>query len=390
MNRHLTPLIFLPMALAHGAGYYLPNQDARATARGNAFVATADNPSAIHYNPAGLVQLDRPEFSLGVYSIQLGKDATIAGQDYGARNRWQFVPHLYYAHPVNEDLVLGMGINSPFGLGTKWGEDTPFRTITTEGYLEFVSLTFASGYRINDHLSVGLGLSLNRADLTLDQGITPRPSTDNFRFEGDSLTPAASFSILYQPNKYHSFGAIYSLGTDSTLEGSAYFNGANLGRATFEFMTPNRAAIGYSFRPSPGWNIEANIEWLDWDSLNSLELNSVLGPNPIPFDWESTFIYEIGVSYRTESGYVFSAGYDYNSNAQTDAFYNPAIGDGDRHWFNVGVGRELENWSWDIAYQYGVSSHSVSDAFANGAGESANGRYKDQNHAVIVSAGFKF
>ena len=43
------------------AGYYLPNQDAFATARGNAFVATADSAAAVHYNPAGMTQLDRPE-----------------------------------------------------------------------------------------------------------------------------------------------------------------------------------------------------------------------------------------------------------------------------------------------------------------------------------------
>lgn len=390
MNRFLALSILWSANYAHGAGYYLPNQDAYATARGNAFVATADNPSAIHYNPAGLVQLDRPELSMGVYSIELGKDATIGGQDYGAQNRWQFVPHLYYAHPVNDDLVLGLGLNSPFGLGTEWGDDTPFRTITTDGLLEFITLTVAAGYQINDQLSIGLGLSLNRADLTLDQGITPRPSTDNFRFEGDSLTPSASISALYQPSECHSFGAIFALGTDSTLDGRASTGGTSLGEATFDFMTPNRAAIGYSYRPSPGWNIEANIEWLDWDSLNSLTLDSVLGSNPIPFNWESSFIYEVGISYRTETGYTFSAGYDFNSNAQPDAYYNPAVGDGDRHYINAGVGRDLENWSWNIAYQYGFSSHSVTDAFANLAGESANGKYRDQNHAFVVAAGFQF
>ena len=248
MMRPLFLPFLLSASIAHGAGYYLPNQDAFATARGNAFVATADKPSAIHYNPAGLVQMDRPELSLGMYSIQLGKDVSIGGQDYGARNRWQFVPHLYYAHPVSDDLVFGLGINSPFGLGTKWGDNTPFRTVTTNGYLEFVSVTFATGYRINDHLSVGLGLSLNQADLTLDQGISPRPATDVFRFEGDYLTPSASVSVLYQPSEQHSFGAIFALGTDDTLDGRASVNGAGLGSATLDFMTPNRAAIFMSQR----------------------------------------------------------------------------------------------------------------------------------------------
>ncbi|MGV3756131.1 MAG: hypothetical protein ACO1QS_12175 [Verrucomicrobiota bacterium] len=41
---------------AHAVAFRLPNQDPEGIARGNAFVATADNPSAIYYNPAGITQ----------------------------------------------------------------------------------------------------------------------------------------------------------------------------------------------------------------------------------------------------------------------------------------------------------------------------------------------
>ena len=44
--------------LAFASGTRVGFKDAFATERGNAFVATADNPSAIYYNPAGLIQLD--------------------------------------------------------------------------------------------------------------------------------------------------------------------------------------------------------------------------------------------------------------------------------------------------------------------------------------------
>src|SRR6266581_988687 len=50
-------------------GFGLPDQDAFATARGEAFVATADNPSAIYYNPAGITQLTNSNFRGGVYGV---------------------------------------------------------------------------------------------------------------------------------------------------------------------------------------------------------------------------------------------------------------------------------------------------------------------------------
>ena len=56
---------------ASANGFGLADQDAFATARGGAFVATADNASAIYYNPAGITQLEGANFRGGVYGIYL-------------------------------------------------------------------------------------------------------------------------------------------------------------------------------------------------------------------------------------------------------------------------------------------------------------------------------
>ena len=45
---------------ARGAGFALVNQGTAGMAQGNAFVAEADDPSAIYYNPAGLNQIKQP------------------------------------------------------------------------------------------------------------------------------------------------------------------------------------------------------------------------------------------------------------------------------------------------------------------------------------------
>src|SRR6185369_10973715 len=49
----------------HALGVRIPNQDPTAIARGNAFVATADNPAAIYYNPAGITQLEGHNVQVG-------------------------------------------------------------------------------------------------------------------------------------------------------------------------------------------------------------------------------------------------------------------------------------------------------------------------------------
>jgi len=61
-------------ATTHALAPRIADQDPTATARGNAFAATADNPSAIYYNPAGITQLEGQNFRLGIYAISLNSD----------------------------------------------------------------------------------------------------------------------------------------------------------------------------------------------------------------------------------------------------------------------------------------------------------------------------
>jgi tetratricopeptide (TPR) repeat protein len=63
---------------------------ARAPGLGDAFTALADDAYAIHYNPAGLAQLDRPQFSAAYSRLYVGLSD---GSDLGTSD-------LVYAHPL--------------------------------------------------------------------------------------------------------------------------------------------------------------------------------------------------------------------------------------------------------------------------------------------------
>lgn len=381
--RTLTSALFgLVPSVVSAAGYYLPNQDAFATARGNAFVATADSAAAVHYNPAGLTQVAAPEVQAGVYTIVLGNEATVAGQTTEAKNELQAAPHLYYAQPYNDRLSFGFGLNSPFGLGTDWGRNNNFSPVVTEARLLFASATSAVAYKLTDQLSLGASVSVNYADLTLEKSLGAPGSY--LRFSGDDIGFSGAFGARWQPSEQHAFGLIYSSKSTFDLSGKteSSFSPINDSSSQLDFMTPARIAGGYSYRPAPGWNIEANVEWLDWDSLNTLTLESTpLGSTPIPFDWKSSFIYELGGSYTTPEGYIFAAGYDFNQNSQPDKYFTPGVSDADRHWFNLGFGRKCQAYSWMLAYQFGYSNRTVDGAID----PLANGKYEARHNALIFS-----
>jgi long-chain fatty acid transport protein len=294
----------------------------------------------------------------------------------------QVAPHIFYGKPFNERVTFGFGLNSPFGLGTDWGRNTNFSPVVTEARLAYISGTSAVAYKVNDQLSLGASVSINHADLSLEQGLGVAGSF--LRFEGSDLAMSGALSARWQPAEKHAFGLIYSSGSKFELDGKTVSSALpSDNSATFDFMSPARIAGGYSYRPAPGWNVEANIEWLNWDSLDTLTLksSSIGGSLPVTFDWESSFIYELGVSYTYSSGYVFSAGYDYNENSQPDRNFTPGVSDADRHWFNVGVGKRMETSSWMLAYQFGYSNRVVDGA----TNPLANGKYKSRHNALVLS-----
>ena len=158
-------------------------------------------------------------------------------------------------------------------------------------------------------------------------------------------------------------------------------------------MTPATLAVGYSYRHNSRWNIEANIEWVQWEKLDTLTLknSSPLLPNvSIPFNWNNSFIYGIGATYQLDSGYNISFGYSYMENSQPDKTFTPAVSDANRQWLSLGVGRKIESWSWDLSYQYAFSDRSVkntSDLFGDPL---PDGDYKSRIHSVGFSVQYDF
>src|SRR5690606_10835171 len=109
----------------------------------------------------------------------------------------------------------------------------------------------------------------------------------------------------------------------------------------------------YSFRPTPDWNFEFNIEWTDWDRLNAPTLHlSESASAPLVFNYESSFMYEFGVTRKFGNGWSVSAGYIYSENSVPNEAFSPLVPDSNRHVMSVGFGRKYDHFNWFLAYQW--------------------------------------
>ncbi|BDS06033.1 hypothetical protein NT6N_10730 [Oceaniferula spumae] len=376
----------LTQGIAVADGFHLAGQSPEAVGKGNAFVATANTAAAVYYNAAGLTQIDGSSVQVGFYSVMLGIEADVAGGKFDLDREVQFTPQIYSAFRLNEKTVLGLGLNSPFGLATEWDDNTSFRNTATISSLKYATLWAVAGYEVNEQFSIGGGIGIHHADIDLRRGLFA--PGDEFSFKGDDQAVSWTLSALWQPAEKHSFGAVYRSETDFTLEGkSRVFPYVALREdAQVDLTTPASFAVGYSYRPNQCWNIEVNVEWVNWDELDTLTLEQGSGNQEIPFKWEDSFVYSIGAEYDLGNGYLARFGYNYIESSQPDEHYNPGVADADRHWLTVGLGHKGDSWSWDAAYQYAFSDREVKSALDS----SVNGDYKSRYHSFSLTARYDF
>jgi long-chain fatty acid transport protein len=175
----------------------------RAIALGGAFCAVANDPSAIFYNPAGLVhQENRFNLALDGFYIWPTHEFTTAG---GHTIRSQFntsLPQFFITYRWSDRITLGFGMYAPYaGGGVDWkARDLGYPLKTTMG---IISLTPTIAYNLSPTLSVGLNINYYRAVFTLD---TEMPEIGPLKSEEEGSALSAGLGLLYRPSEHLSFG----------------------------------------------------------------------------------------------------------------------------------------------------------------------------------------
>jgi long-chain fatty acid transport protein len=387
----LTLAVLCPLG-AHALGYRFPNQDPEAIARGNAFVATADNPSAIYYNPAGITQLEGQNVRAVAYFASPGYEyESPSGASASASSDIQVVPGFFYTFSEKElPLSFGLGVYAPYGLSLDWGQNTPFRTVAEKGQLRYISINPVVAWQVLPHLSLAAGPTFNYSDAKFQRGIGFMP-VDEFKLDGSGWGYGFNAGALWEPHKMWAVGLNYRSTTTVDYSGSTellpYLPVTLPSSASIKF--PQYIVGGVSFRPTDKWNFEVDVDWTDWEQANNIPISAATMPEQVwPLNYRSSFMYEFGVTRQLSKGYFVSMGYIYSENSSPDQTFNPIIPDTDLHLGSVGFGHKGRNWDWAAAYHFGYNSgREVKNDIAF---PTAEGTYKVLNHCFSLAATFKF
>ena len=391
-------LASLVAAPALAGGFEVPMQSARAAGQADAFIAQADDPSAIHYNPAGLTQLKGTHFSIGATGFFPDWNFDADTGPSQSMHLPSVLPHIYAESDFGLDRWrFGFGVSTPFGLSEDWGGNRPLRFFSDEAQLAVLNLQPTIAYKVTDDVSVGLGVNFYFGQLFMTRaallGPPPTPEGD-FHFRGSAWSYGVTPSVLWKINDQHSIGAFYrspftlDFGGDASVK-VAGRTAVGPSRSHLSVDFPQMAGIGYAFRPVRPLKIEADVTWTDWNTLDSAVLrsgNPAFNGSTLPADWKSGFSYRLGVQYDINDEWTVRAGYAFGQNAIPESTFSPLVPDSNFHLVAVGLGYHTPKWALDAAYNLIYRESREIDNSVNSP--IANGTWDNTIHTVMLTLTF--
>lgn len=375
--------IALP-AMAGAAGFGIFEAGAKAVGMSGAFTATADDPSAMFYNPAGLAFQSGSQASLGGTLIMPSSEFTGSNPFPGSsvseeqEKNLFFPPGMYYVRSLNSRMTLGLGAFTAFGLGTEWTNPEKYsgRYLSTKAELKSISIQPTLGVKLSENLGIGFGLEIRRSNVALSrfQGFQ-NPYTGKVvnaarvELEADwKMTPGFTFGVLAKPAEDWRVGFSYRHSMKVDYEGTATFTQVSTGNPVLDAILktklplgdhevatsityPKLMSFGVATTAIPNWTVEIDINWAGWSSFDTLVLEFVdlKVKQEIEEHYEDSFNYRIGLERRMGEKMAIRGGYIFDQSPQPVESVGPLLPDSDRHGFNIGIGYTMGKWTMDIA-----------------------------------------
>jgi len=405
---------------AFAAGFALYEGSARGNVLGAGLTASADDPSAVFYNPAGITQLKGTQLMFGATFIYPKTDVSTRGSitgnvgayavtgsqeaDSTTVDNWWIPPHFYLTHQLNDKWYAGLGIFSRFGLGTEFDAAWPGRYNSYYVRIRTTEINPNIAYKVNDKLSLAGGLNAMWFDLKMHQSINTAAGNVDQELKGDSWGWGFNLAIHYKPTTDWSMGISYrSRVSQNIKEGEATYRKPALPAGFFPNMKvegglhlPDEVFAGVAWNATPTVTLGGGIYWTRWSSYDKLQFTFAApqapgGPRTITKtkEYEDVYRFMVGGEWKFLPNWRASVSYAYDQEPINDRTADYLLPANDRNMFSAGLGYDYGKWTTDFSYTLIlITSRTVEARAADGIlpSEFKNGLA----HLFGFSIGYKF
>lgn len=432
----ITVITFLvpPNAFAVGSGgFENASFSAKQLSLGGTGTATPDEPAAISYNPAGIVDLPGIQFQgnanfIGMWTFK-DNDQTGSTRSSGTLS---MVPTAYLTiNPGKifcDRLALGVGMDSPFGLMNKYNSNDPATHYTGwRNWLKMYTIKPTIAYKFTDKLSIGGGPMWYRIEdfggiqgypnnlATLPFGTTP---DGQVRINTSGNHWGWQMGLLLKPTEKHRLGyyfrspVVVKTSGLVKVENSDFTAIGGVGRHNFETGVHTKVSLpmnmtwAYAFQPTEKTHYEADFTWSHWrthkrlyfvtdpsgNATDDAILNNIRAADK---DWHDGYGIQLGASHKLTDKFTLRGGSWFYFTPVPQKAFTPAVPDSNHLAVSLGLGYALtKNLVADVAY---YNAFYFTRRINNTVGENAallnssvDGKYYSYMQSFTFSLTFKW
>jgi long-chain fatty acid transport protein len=389
-----------------------------ASGMGQAFAgaaAVAEDPSTIYFNPAGMMYLEGTQVTLGLHVIDSNADfkdkgsTPVGGGDGGNAGDTFYVPNFYYVRDFGEQYKFGLGVNAPFGLGTEYDDGWMGRYTSTNSEVKTININPSVAFRANDKLAIGLGMSIQYIEATLENDIYQTPlgmSDGSAKINGDSWGFGFNLGFIYEVTPQTRLGVHYRGEISQDLEGDIKYTGIHpilqtaAGRVNKDVSAsidlPSTFSVSLSHELTEKTTLLADFTHTKWSNFDELRVTAGDAFDPVSLveeKWDDVNRYSLGLKYAYNQNWTFRTGIALDETPIVDKHRTSRIPGDDRTWLSFGASYyPSDELTIDVGYSHlWVSNADIDEDYRLLAGTGTlKGKFDADVDIFSVQATWKF
>ena len=359
-------------------------------------------------NPAGMTGVMGDQvmggLQLSIPSVRF--DSSIAeagGSDGGNASFLSAIPGFYVVKPLSEKARLGFSSAALLGGGVDYGSDFVGRYQATRAVLSGMGFSPSFGYRINDKVSVGAGVSfiytIMDMDVAVNQSRFGLPDGAIHIDKIDDWGTQGFFGVTWQVTDKARLGFVYRTESEVELEGDLDIKTqipiinqvtSRLDEIGVDFNYAQAFTLGLAYKATDRVTLLMDLNFEDWSAFsdNFMSIQGGAITTTIERNWEDTWHVGAALAYQVSDEWFFTTGLAYDSSPVSDADRTADLAVDEQVKFGMSYGKKGKgNLDYAVGFSYIWLGTGKIDQVAQGV------RFKgefDTNSLVFLGANLRY